>query len=566
MSLNFAFFNGEVTRDRKQEAFMRSLNERNNFLEHLNNLSEQRNLEDKKNRAAKLVQKKWREYWKKQEKRKEYRQRFDNMSNDVAPGNGEMMAKLLVNFYEQKMDEERLIICLNEIIKTAREQPSVIPKILPNSRRICLTKCCLKFMRSATSQTNFFMILRFLESFVINEQKLFEIAVKIGFFEAQIALLNAVNEPKMEKIGEKIGMRAQQKSISIHSPLIYQKFIESATKSAPDLIFFNILLPQFAQSITPEKSAFPTFFVGQKYSEEISQYFDALAGSSCAENLAENHGNGMETENLVDSYLKERIETILESAKFRRIAQSYANLNNVNVITIVSLQRQFLRIVDSLAASENFMNSLWDYIRKSIDDRGFFDEKCTDIEFLISALILFCGCVKNRISSITDSEFQPDIIIPNFVGVLYLLRDTCLKLINLVHPDFPGGAGNLKLKELEARLEDAKKKWQEVCDAVVTTLQAVHEKDERLKFLTEKFWSDHDRNVVITKWDGDFVGIQRRRIGRGANNQNEDSTFVQQLLADYDSDSSSSSSSASDDEHTGISRKTRAKTLTNRRP
>lgn len=69
------------------------------------------------------------------------------------------MSQLLVNFYESRQDEERLIMTLVELVK-ARTTNRVFEESVPDSRRLLLARCCVKFLNQATENTIFFHIFR----------------------------------------------------------------------------------------------------------------------------------------------------------------------------------------------------------------------------------------------------------------------------------------------------------------------------------------------------------------------------------------------------------------------
>ncbi|CAB3411090.1 unnamed protein product [Caenorhabditis bovis] len=572
MSFNLAFFNGDVKRDRRQEAMLRSMNERDSFLKRLEQMSAQRDLEDKKKKASMKIQKEWRRYRMKRIVGNDLRSMFDALREDDNARSVQdisRMLNLIAVFYEKGKDDSRLVFVLNEAVRISREFPNDCANIAPESRRLLLARCCIKFMLNADSCTNFFMIYRFFEAFITSNSALMEKCANIGYFEAQLKLMDTVTEPKLTGIEAKAPPpRCMQVMSRFFAPIekkspictipIYAHIIRAMCNCPNDLQFINYLLSQFTNVMSPNSPHFSGFLKtvenaaldGRHDSamarlrlkalliEQTKNFddFDEAMVSQFMNTLAKvmAMGDGVAVNDRCDAmelgdekpehYLRRIVDERLESDQFRRIAKVYVNCANMKLETIVSLQKQFLVIVDTLAGSSNFMKSLTTFIISNIDRNGKIDETTPNLGMVKSAITLVCCCIRKRLASVADSEFEPDLVVPQFIDVLTLLRNVCLKLINLVHPDVPSFK---KMSEVRQKLNEAKMKWKDVCDAVVSTLQAVNEKETRLKFLKDGFWTDHDRNVVITKWE-----VDRRPNQRASNS--DDQAFVQHLSYAYD--------------------------------
>lgn len=180
MSFNLVFFNGDVRRDKKQEAMIKSLNERDNFLNRLREMEHKREKDEKQEKAARKVQKFWRGHRVQHNQRLLFRAEFDAVSDrqrglevrvllldDIFCSVNKnsffqetiKMAQLLVNFYETNKDEERLVMTLSELVKL-KTSDKEFEKRIRETQRLLLARCCIKFLKNATENTIFFHIFR----------------------------------------------------------------------------------------------------------------------------------------------------------------------------------------------------------------------------------------------------------------------------------------------------------------------------------------------------------------------------------------------------------------------
>ncbi|ETN75758.1 HECT-domain protein [Necator americanus] len=133
---------------------------------------------------------------------------------------------------------------------------------------------------------------------------------------------------------------------------------------------------------------------------------------------------------------------------------------------------------------------------------------------LTQALSLFCGCLVACITSVDDADFaagHPNIIFSNekLREMITVIRDVGLGLIDLAFPeDF-----FVTAKAAEERNRDAAK-WSYLYETVITTLQSLYAKDSRVHFLPHEFWSNHQRQVVVTRRS--FLPPRRRGFGMEA--------------------------------------------------
>nr|CDJ83566.1 HECT domain containing protein [Haemonchus contortus] len=78
--------------------------------------------------------------------------------------------------------------------------------------------------------------------------------------------------------------------------------------------------------------------------------------------------------------------------------------------------------------------------------------------------------------------------------IITVIRDVGLGLIDLAFPeDF-----FITAKAAEEKTRDAAK-WSQLYETVVSTLQSLYAKDARVHFLPPEFWSNHRRQVVVTR-------------------------------------------------------------------
>ncbi|UMM16628.1 hypothetical protein L5515_013563 [Caenorhabditis briggsae] len=576
MSFNLVFFNGDVRRDKKQEAMLNSMNARGNFLQSLADMEKQRTKNEEQTKAVRKIQKKWRGFRARHFLRLQFRAQFDAIS-DGHRGLEKIlhMAQLLVNFYETNKDEERLVMTLVELVK-ARTANRAFEQQIRDSQRFLLARCCVKFLDHADENTIFFHVFRFLEDFVTCHSHLYEAISQHGLFDAEFHLLEAlIGKPEDVSIQKKpilprhlqlltrifdvfvLQNPARTTPVSVH---VADRLLKTICVKISDLNFANYILYYIrdhirlsgTQHVNPNSSViyeagksanviqkwklrpeevetasirlravFLSFVenVNKTNSESLKQLFDSLAL------VLDQHATIMKTLNVkedltengrlrtaVNQYIWEYSNGILSSVNFRRAACAYANTQNVNVTSLIPMRKHFTECMDLLASSDTFLEALYTFITSS--ERFEPDDCCTQ---RINALELFCNCLNKRISSVADSDFIPTSIFPHFDATVEFVRDVSIKLIHSMFPVYQRGEPGV-----------VRNQFKDVTDAVFSFLGAIYQKDIRLKYFPEGFWTNHGREVFVG------IGHQARTTPRNRRQQPMRSEFVERLAELYE--------------------------------
>ncbi|CAI2339846.1 unnamed protein product [Caenorhabditis sp. 36 PRJEB53466] len=588
MSFNLAFFNGDVRRDRKQEAMLRSMNERDNFLNRLQEMERKREKDEKEDKSAKKIQKLWRGYLNRQACRREIRSQFDTLTENQRERTGEevrQMAQLLINFYKSHKDEERLVMTLVELVK-ARTVNRSFEQSISNTARLLLARNCVKFLNQATENTIFFHIFRFLEDYVICQQALFEAASKLGLFEAELHLFEAlvgkregtiqkaaINPRHLQLLSRIFDSFVNPSKKAEASLKVADRLLKALCVTLPDDIFTNYIIHFIRDHIKPNNPNYGVFLeanrladttkwnvgpellescsvrlrsiflsqiehVDRSSEQTLDQFFVSLAfflekNRSKKYPIKEDFTQNGKLRNAANNYLEDYCQSILTSDTFRRSACTYANLPSIDVNVIVLLRQHFSQLLDTLAASNVFVEALYMFIATH-SKNGDFDANDGSAPSS-SALILFCNCLNKRVSSVADSDFVPSHIFSDFDRVVEFLRDVSIKLINLMFPGIVnrGDAINAELS------------WSEVTQSVFSILVSIYQKDTRIKYFPEGFWTNHGREVLSIP-DGDRIARRRLRNGRLQLGGTVDNEFVTRLARIYESDSDDSDDSDSE--------------------
>ncbi|CAL2031687.1 unnamed protein product [Caenorhabditis brenneri] len=559
-------------------------------------MEQKREVEEKQTKAVRKIQKVWRGYRERDTLRLQYRAQFDALSDGKRTIEVSLqMAQLLVNFYETNKDEERLVMTLVELVK-ARTADRAFEQRVRDTQRLLLTRCCVKFLMAATENTIFFHIFRYLEDYVTCHSHLFEMASQIGLFEAEFHLLESLLGKPADATIQKLTMNPRQLQLLTRIFEVFvnpSRFIPISVKTADrllkvlsvniaDLNFTNHILHYIKDHVklsTISESGNPNFHVlfqalqntdiipnwnlrsqsvetasirlrsiylsftdhvDKTREEELKEFFDTLAPflESHSRNLKglvvkEDLSEAGRLRTTVNRHLWDYCENTLASIQFRRAACAYANLPNVSVSTLISLRKFFMQFLDLIASSDIFVGALYTFI---INHNGEFDASDAHTE-KVNALELFCHILTRRVSSVADSDFVATDIFFDFDKCVEFLRDVSIKLINLMFPAVARGdlySGNLveKMNKIEAD-------WKDVTESVFSLLVAVYQKDIRLKYFPDGFWTNHKRQVL--SGIGEQKRMPRRRLpnGRVQIERTMDTEFVERLAAIYELDSDS---------------------------
>ncbi|EGT41025.1 hypothetical protein CAEBREN_28613, partial [Caenorhabditis brenneri] len=151
--------------------------------------------------------------------------------------------------------------------------------------------------------------------------------------------------------------------------------------------------------------------------------------------------------------------------------------------------------------------SLYTFI---VNHNGEFDASDAHTE-KVNALELFCHILTRRVSSVADSDFVATDIFFDFDKCVEFLRDVSIKLINLMFPAV--ARGDLYSGKLVEKMNKIEADWKDVTESVFSLLVAVYQKDIRLKYFPDGFWTNHKRQVL--SGIGEQKRMPRRRLPNG---------------------------------------------------
>ncbi|CAD6191484.1 unnamed protein product [Caenorhabditis auriculariae] len=627
-SFNLAFFSGSVHRDRKQDAMLASLNERERFLLKLEEARKNRQNDVKKQNAAVKIQNRYRAFQQQKLVLDRIRKDFDaKIGVSGGPTEiGNLLSEIAVFYRHSTLDIQRLVKVCSEAVRIARISPEQRENV-SNPTRILVARCILRVFNDSADETSFFALMRFFEDFILTNDSVARATTKYGLFTTMFKLMTAFCEPRPTEFSESPPSepnRVRQIAtrfypILLHSEknkddeMVAERFLRAFLSVPDQLIFVNHFFPMTVSFLERSREVFVRIVkvageigASKLTADELWRLralissaasfsvksgdvsfnpvatFDVLANLMTQTPAEKLHDEAEEAAARVRAraqfrepppivetsltVLRRRVYAFVASDVFQKLVQFYVNQENMRVTSIVCFQERLAPVIDTLSSSAFFVQSLWKFlIGPSLELGGpvkiILQNDISTVgpsivpiavearEEMKAGLKLFCNCIKIRVSALADADFEAAKIIDHFEDVLKVLRDSCLQLINLVYADAFGYSSSVERRE---NLKALKKKWQPVCDAVVSTMRVVYEKDSRVKFLREGFWSDHERQVVIAR--GMWAPTARRRGGRYQEQQRQNSSgfsFVRHLAkTDEDDDDSDSSDDEKQDDLT----------------
>ncbi|RCN35724.1 HECT-domain protein [Ancylostoma caninum] len=265
--------------------------------------------------------------------------------------------------------------------------------------------------------------------------------------------------------------------------------------------------------------------------EEKFLLLSACAGYKQAMHQLDSEGKlALPEEQEARSFMISSIDAAFESPAFSALCKNAVlSPTDENVWSLVAFEKQ-IRNSDTvmlLATSSACMNRLWQLLM-GLQSRCASGRLANHIDLLkmghplddasrdrlTQTLSLFCGCLVASVTSVDDSDFvagHSNIVFSSskLTEIITVIRDVGLGLIDLAFPeDF-----FVTAKAAEERHRDAAK-WSNLYETVVSTLQSLYAKDSRVHFLPHEFWSNHQRQVVVTRRS--FLPPRRRGLGMEA--------------------------------------------------
>ncbi|EYC41067.1 hypothetical protein Y032_0583g298 [Ancylostoma ceylanicum] len=570
--LNLVDFDGSIKRNKKQEAVLNTFNDRERFLRELEAQRKARAVDQKQQKAALVVQRSWRAHRARTRIAQQLREEFDEIGRPTTKEALNLQITRMNVFYHHPDDDSRLVTLCSAALGLFRAHKEE-GELVTAQGRLVFYKCLLKYLSHAGKETNFVMPIRFLETFIDSRDCVY--LAKVNYFNCMLDLVAKLApdrdkgealvmetrlSPRLESLCEQLMLPITRTS-GKERVWVIRYLIRSicTNKHLPTMV--SLVIPYYCRSLeesrvsvrdtleafgtNPTADSVPagltsTYFLALLLSvcehcivfdEEKFLLLSACAGYKQAMHQLESEGKlALPVEPEARSFMISSIEAGFESPAFSGLCKNAVLFpTDENVWSLVAFEKQ-IRNSDTvmlLATSSACMNRLWQLLM-SLQSRCASGRLANHIDLLkmghplddasrdrlTQALSLFCGCLVASITSVDDSDFaagHPNIVFGStkLTEVITVIRDVGLGLIDLAFPeDF-----FVTAKAAEERHRDAAK-WSNLYETVVSTLQTLYAKDSRVHFLPHEFWSNHQRQVVVTRRS--FLPPRRRGLGMEA--------------------------------------------------
>ncbi|VDP18158.1 unnamed protein product [Heligmosomoides polygyrus] len=428
--LNLVDFDGSIKRNKKQEAVLSTFNDRERFLRELEAQRKARAVDQRQQKAAKVVQRSWRTHKARSAVAQQVREQFDEIGR-------------------------------------------------PTTKEMGFFDCLLGLIAKLTPYSD----------------------------GQEIAIASRLS-PRLESLCEQLMLPALRIVPSERIPLceILHAFgRQPSDESMP------------AGTIS---TYFLSTFLDACYQLKLSDEDKFMLLSTCAGYKQEYQKKGADEhlpphiEAKVEEFMVSSINKAFDSPMFSTLCRHAAHTpTDENVWSLVTFERKIVNsdMVMLLATSSSFMNRLWQLL-VSMTSNCSSGRNVNQIDLLkmghpledsardhlTQALSLFCGCLVAGITSVDDADFatgHPNLVFSpaKLTEIVTVIRDVGLGLIDLAFPeDF-----FVTAKAAEERTRDAAK--------------SLYAKDSRVHFLPSEFWSNHRRQVVVTRRS--FLPPRRRGYG-----------------------------------------------------
>lgn len=564
--LNLVDFDGSIKRNKKQEALLNTINDREKFLRDLEAQRKARAKDQKQQKASVVIQRCWRAYKARIVVAQKLRQSFDAIGRPTTKEALNFQITQMNVFYRHPIDDCRLVTLCSAALELFRANKEDEVLIAPQ-RRLIFYKCLFKYLLHSDRDTNFVMPIRFLETFIATEDCFF--LAKVGHFECILKLiarfapeseqetslaLHCRLSPRIELFCDLL-MLPVVKTVWQEREIILRCLLKSICISKDAVVMVFLVMPYVSRclsnsvfSLREVLNAFGTYPSEKTLPAGITSTYllsvlldvckqcsichedKSLLLSTCAGyKRATNENECITFEKEVESFMASSINSFFESPTFLALCRHGVLFpTDENIWSLVSFDRQILNseTVMQLATSSDCMNRLWQLL-VGLRSHSCAGSDANHIDLLkmghavddesrnqlSSALSLFCGCLVTVISSIDDADFtsgHPNLVFNSakLTEIITVIRDVGLGLIDLAFPD----DFFVTAKAAEERNRDASK-WSRLYETIVNTLQSLYAKDSRVHFLPSDFWSNHRRQVVVSRRS--FLPLRRRAYRSG---------------------------------------------------
>ncbi|CAJ0606005.1 unnamed protein product [Cylicocyclus nassatus] len=553
--LNLVDFDGSIKRNKKQEAVLNTFNDRERFLRELQAQRKARAIDHKQQKAAIVIQRTWRAHRARDKIGQQLREEFDEIGRPTTKEALNLQVMRMNMFYRYPEDDGRLVMLCSAALGLHRASKGEAELVATQSRLV-FYKCLLKYLSHAEKDTNFVMPVRFLETFLDSSDCSY--LAKLHYFDCMLDLVakNAPERdgaaivmetrlsPRLESLCEQLVLPVMKVAGKQRIAIIRYLIRSICTNSHPDAMI-SLIIPFFCRLLgtsrislrealevfnNPGADTIPAgvtstyilaLLLGICEHTEVSNEDKFLLLSQCARYKQAMHQLEAKgklpriPDQEAQAFMLSSINAAFESPAFSALCKNAVQSpNDENIWSLIAFEKQ-IRNSDTLMLLSNSaacMNRLWQLLM-GLQSRSESGRLANNIDLLkmghslddvsrdklTQTFSLFCGCLVAYITSIDDADFvagNPYIIFSNekLTEFITVIRDVGLGLIDLAFPeDF-----FITAKAAEERNRDAAK-WSTLYETVISTLQSLYAKDSRVHFLPHEFWSNHQRQVVVTR-------------------------------------------------------------------
>ncbi|CAJ0585555.1 unnamed protein product, partial [Mesorhabditis spiculigera] len=595
-------FDGSARRNRNQEAMIRSMNSRDDFMQKLEDDRKRRREDTEKEKKIVVIQSSWRRHKARKLVADRARSKFDAITDAKDFIGIANKIRLLYLCYDHAVDDGRLIFLCGETLTALRERR---PEQLNAIDRYFLAKTVLRFLKKAGSDTNLVPPLRVLGEIsdpslalkLFKEGDYFKSMLRhISYFTPMNSL--SIDErlpPKLESMCEYLLLPITNGGTGI--PKLLSALLQCLCKMKPLLPAITVVLPYLTRVLPKIQISIPdlclaaaalkseannemviyafnvlmgTISLATATSEERLQILEIVAHfveknvqkqqphAKRAEPMDTDSGSISDLQAL--SFIHHKIPEQLASPDFVNLCLAQANSHEASISSIAKIFTlvESFNVSYRLSSNKTFIRALWNYLQTagvqgklgfktyaSYLRNGIKLDEAAQASYL-PAFSLFSAVFGILVRELADDKFakdSPDLPFSygELIQVVTGLRDTVLGLIDLAFPD------DLNTRE-KNRTEEGKReaqRWADIYENLVQLLRTLEEKDLRVHFLPEGIWSDHNRQIVFQHATVEPAVPRRRGMPRP---RRPAFSFVQHLF--QRPGTSSDSDSSSDDDGT----------------
>ncbi|CAJ0955893.1 unnamed protein product, partial [Mesorhabditis belari] len=604
MNYNLFDFNGTVKRNRNQDAMLKTLTSRDDFMRKLEAERRARQEDHQREGSVRRIQRFWRRYKAVKITSRKAREAFDRCTNEGSPENLSHKISLLNLCYKSAEDNERLLTLCGQMLNLIRAKKL---DELPSRNRRQLGTLILKFLQKAGPDSNLAAPLRVFGE-LLDSDEMMKLVLKEKYIDSMLRLI-VFFTPSTSGIHVEETLPARLETLCDYLIMPIFKIPQEKSKMLASLLttlcksdsllsVITVVLPFLRRMIAKGKCTIQELIqsnvhitVETKNEREILSYafvfllqgfsIDDLSFASRHDYLkliverlefekpsTRNKETPMDTDLISDEqillFTHSSTRKILSGPWWVKLCVEEGEKGDVDDINVVARLTEVASSPETLhllAGKREFLQRLWIFlesngVQEKLKYQKHMDTLKNGMRLDVAAQTTYLPCLSlfSQLLAIfvrnTEDEFfvEGNTKMPfsrdAFIKVARSLRDVVLGLTDLAFPD------DLQMREHEKTIEGKQEaqRWSTIYENMVNLIRILQQKDQRVHFLPEGLWNDHNRQVVIQRTSMVAVGPRRR----GARRQNLPAQptfdFVRHLFANQPGGSSFDDDDDSEDE------------------